>query len=114
MVTDLHIETSGGGRQRRGRSTAERSRVPVQRPFKQPRLPYKPTEVVSADELESIHDASMRILEEIGMDFLDPESRDLLAKAGARVDPVDKLGRTALDLAEENGHRAAATILRQA
>ena len=85
-VTDLHIETSGGGRQRRGRSTAERSRVPVQRAFKQPRLPYKPTEVVSADELESIHDASMRILEEIGMDFLDAESRDLLARAGAKVE----------------------------
>jgi len=47
---------------------------------------YKPTEVVSADELESIHDASMRILEDIGMDFLDPEARQLLAEAGASVE----------------------------
>ena len=88
-VSDVHIETSGGGaaRQRKGRSTAERSRLPVQRPYRQPRLPYKPTEVVSADELESIHDASMRILEEIGMDFLDAEARDLLVAAGATVDP---------------------------
>ena len=85
-MTDIHIETSAGGNRRRGRSTAERSRLPLQRPFAQPRMRYKPTEVVSADELESIHDASMRILEDIGMDFLDPEARQLLAEAGARVE----------------------------
>ena len=50
-------------------------------------MPYRPTEVVSADELESIHDASMRILEEIGMDFLDEDARSLLAKAGATIEP---------------------------
>ena len=61
-------------------------RLPGQRPFAQPRLRYGPTEVVSADELEAIHDASLRILAEIGMNFLDPESRDLLAAAGAEVD----------------------------
>ena len=87
-VTDLHIETSGAGApRRRGRSTAERSRLPVQRPFKQPRMPYQPTNVVSDDELESIHLASLQILEEIGMDFLDAEARELLIKAGASVDP---------------------------
>ena len=85
-MTDIHIETSAGGNRRRGRSTAERSRLPLQRPFAQPRMRYKPTEVVSADELESIHDASMRILEDIGMDFLDPEARQLLAEAGASVE----------------------------
>jgi trimethylamine---corrinoid protein Co-methyltransferase len=88
-VTDAatHIETSGGGRQRRGRATGERSRLPHQRPYAQPRMPYRPTEVVSADELESIHDASMRILEEIGMDFLDADARQLLIEAGATVEP---------------------------
>ena len=75
------------GRRRRGRSDAVRSRVPEQRPFAQPRLRYAPTEVVSADELEAIHDASLTILEDIGMDFLDPESRSLLAAAGADVRP---------------------------
>ncbi len=48
---------------------------------------YQPTEVVSADELHSIHDASMRILEQIGMEFLDQECRDLLVAAGATLDP---------------------------
>lgn len=50
-------------------------------------MPYKPTDVVSADELEMIHDASLKILEDIGMDFLDQGARDLLVAAGARVDP---------------------------
>ena len=86
-MSELHIETSGGAPRRRGRSTAERSRLPVQPPFRQPRMPYQPTNVVSEDELESIHDASMQILEEIGMDFLDQEARDLLVKAGATVEP---------------------------
>ena len=59
----------------------------MQRPLAQPRMPYKPTDVVSADELEMIHDASMQILEEIGMDFLDADARQLLADAGARIEP---------------------------
>ena len=57
-------------------AAGERSRLPPQRPWAQPRLRYAPTEVVSADELESIHLASLRVLEEIGMDFLDAEARD--------------------------------------
>ena len=48
----------------------------------QPRIRLRPTEVVSADELESIHVASLRVLEEIGMDFLDAGARD--AAAGRR------------------------------
>ena len=80
---------AAGARRRRGGGRSERSggRIvgPEQRPWAQPRLRYRPTEVVSADELESIHEASLRILEEIGMDFLDGEARAILAKAGASV-----------------------------
>ena len=45
---------------------------------------YPPTEVVSADELESIHLASLRVLAEIGMDFLDDDARELL-RGGRRA-----------------------------
>jgi trimethylamine---corrinoid protein Co-methyltransferase len=69
-----------------GREGHERNLLPPQRPWAQPRLRYAPTEVISADELESIHLASLRVLEEIGMDFLDPEARDVLRAAGARVE----------------------------
>ncbi len=85
-------QPEAGGRARRRRTgghaaAGERSRLPSQRPWAQPRLRYAPTEVVSADELESIHLGSLRVLEEIGMDFLDPDARALLAAAGARVEP---------------------------
>ena len=47
---------------------------------------YEPTKVLSDDELESIHLASLRILSDYGMDFLNPDARDLLKKAGAKVE----------------------------
>jgi trimethylamine---corrinoid protein Co-methyltransferase len=69
-----------------GRAAHERSRLPQQRPFAQPRMPYAPTAVISADELESIHVASLRVLAETGMDFLDPDAREHLRRAGAEVE----------------------------
>jgi trimethylamine--corrinoid protein Co-methyltransferase len=42
--------------------------------------------MLSEEEVERLHDASLRILEEIGIDFLDAEALDLWAAAGARVD----------------------------
>jgi trimethylamine--corrinoid protein Co-methyltransferase len=68
-----------------GRAGHERSRLPQQRPFRQPRLPYEPTRAISDDEVESIHRASLRVLAETGMDFLDPDAREYLRRAGADV-----------------------------
>ncbi len=48
--------------------------------------PYRPIEVLAADQVEAIHDASLRILAEIGMDFLHPEALEILAAGGAEVD----------------------------
>ncbi|CAN5423586.1 trimethylamine methyltransferase family protein [soil metagenome] len=101
-MTDTETATEPGARRRRtGRVAGARSLLPPQRPWAQPRLRYRPTEVVSADELESIHDASLRILEEIGMDFLDSESRDLLIAAGAHVEPGTERVRFARGMVEE-------------
>ena len=41
---------------------------------------FPPTRMISDDEVESIHRTSLRVLNEIGMDFMLPEARDLLAK----------------------------------
>lgn len=41
--------------------------------------------VLSEDALEAIHDASLTILEEIGMDIILPEARDRMKAAGADV-----------------------------
>jgi trimethylamine--corrinoid protein Co-methyltransferase len=73
-------------RGRRGGDTARPGPVPEQRPWAQPTMRLRPTEVVSEDELDSIHLASLRILRDIGMDFLDAEARRLLQAAGATVE----------------------------
>ena len=56
-----------------------------QLPFAQLRNPYPPFEIVSKDEIEAIHEASLTVLEEIGVNFLLPEARAILAAAGAQV-----------------------------
>ena len=71
------------GRRRRERRTPGGVHQP---PFRQPRLRYRPTEVVSADRLEAIHRASLQILAEIGMEVLHEEARGILKEAGAEVD----------------------------
>lgn len=42
-------------------------------------------QLLSADEIEAVHHASLQVLSEIGMDFTLPEARDLLKAAGADV-----------------------------
>jgi trimethylamine--corrinoid protein Co-methyltransferase len=72
------------------RDTARKRRVRggiKQVPWRRYRNPYKPIEVLSADQVESIHDSSLKVLEEIGMDFLDEEALAILKAAGAEVQP---------------------------
>lgn len=56
-----------------------------QLPWRPPNNPYQPIEVISEDQVEAIHMASLRILADIGMDFLHPEALDILANGGADV-----------------------------
>jgi len=55
--------------------------------------PYPPIEVLSADQVEAIHTASMRVLSEIGMKVLSRAARDRLAAAGAEVNNEDRMVR---------------------
>ncbi len=71
---------------------------------------YRPTEAVSADELESIHQASLRILTEIGMDFLDAEARQLLDAAGANVEAGTERVRFEPGMVEETIRTAPASF----
>jgi trimethylamine--corrinoid protein Co-methyltransferase len=43
-------------------------------------------ELLPPEQIETLHNASMRILEEVGLDFLDDEALDLWRQAGAKVD----------------------------
>lgn len=55
-------------------------------PFQTIHNSLRPVELLDGAGVERIHDASMRILEEFGIDFLDAEALDLWEKAGATVD----------------------------
>ena len=54
--------------------------------WRQPVNRYAAVEVLTPDQVELIHDASLRILETMGLEFLSPRALDLLAANGAEVD----------------------------
>ncbi len=58
-----------------------------QLPWRRVTNPYKPIEVLSEDQVEAIHNASLRILEDIGMDFMHPEAKEILAREGVTITP---------------------------
>ncbi len=81
--------TLGAGRKRRRnreRRRLHRSTPLAGKPFSIVRNPLPPVEFLTADQLEKIHDASLEILEQIGIDFLDTETLDIWERAGAKVD----------------------------
>jgi trimethylamine--corrinoid protein Co-methyltransferase len=69
--------------QRRPRRTSGGIR---QLPWRRLVNPYRPVEILSEDQVETIHRASLRILAEIGMEVLGDRALDLFARAGAEVD----------------------------
>lgn len=48
--------------------------------------PLPPFKYLADDALDTLHDHSMRLIEEIGLEFLYPEALDIWEQAGARVD----------------------------
>ena len=82
-------ETQGKrrGRRRRDGDEAARPEPPQQPPWHQSIRTFAPVDLVPEEHIEAIHQTSLQILAEIGIDFLNPTAREMLAKAGARVDP---------------------------
>ncbi|MFQ5522212.1 MAG: trimethylamine methyltransferase family protein [Acidimicrobiia bacterium] len=75
---------------RGGRNRENPASGPGQIPWKQPFRTFEPTELATKDQVETIHQTSLKILEEIGIEFLDPETRDLLeATGGVRIDDLN-------------------------
>lgn len=89
-MTDLTMPTEAlvTERGRRGGRAGKRaggSAAFEQPPYRRHTIPFAPTELLSADELESIHLASLRVLKEIGVDVLHDEARRIMKEAGADV-----------------------------
>ena len=70
----------------RRRERANRSAGIRQLPFARLSNPYRPMELLSADQIESIHQASLKLLAEVGIEVMHEESRRILRQAGADVD----------------------------
>ncbi|SMH49825.1 trimethylamine---corrinoid protein Co-methyltransferase [Mesorhizobium australicum] len=76
------VRARSGGRagKRAGASSAFE-----QPPFRRLKRPFPPTPIVSEDQLEAIHLASLRVLSEIGLDVLHEDARRIMKEAGADV-----------------------------
>ncbi|MEM8580228.1 MAG: trimethylamine methyltransferase family protein [Pseudomonadota bacterium] len=70
---------------RRGNTRRSVSGPISQLPFSPPINSDAPTEPLSAEGVAAIHNGAMRILEEIGVEFLNPEACAILKKAGCHV-----------------------------
>jgi trimethylamine--corrinoid protein Co-methyltransferase len=65
-----------------------------QMPWRIPENTDRPTEPLDEAGVAAIHDGAMRILEEIGIEFLNAEARAILARAGCRIDGTNvRMGR---------------------
>ena len=97
---------------RRKRSRAAGNDVAKQsttRRYRQIRTSLDPVGILGADQLETIHQTSLRILEEIGIEFMGDKARQLFRDAGAEVD--DDSGRVCID--RELVNRALASAPRE-
>ena len=86
-MTDEVPATAAAPRRRAGRGSGTVRVAPSTVKYRSLKHRFPATPVVSEDELEAIHDASLTILEEMGMDFMHVEAREILKKAGADVRP---------------------------
>lgn len=48
-------------------------------------MTLQPSRILSDDQLEAIHQKSLRVLQDIGIDILNQEAREILARAGAII-----------------------------
>jgi trimethylamine---corrinoid protein Co-methyltransferase len=96
MIDDAARESRRERRRGRiGEAGSESSRRPNYRLLKNPFLPQP---IFSDDHVASIHDTALRVLEELGIKVLLPQARDLLARAGALVDPDTDMVRIGRDM----------------
>ena len=73
----------------------------AQLPWRSVVNPFRPVEVISADQVEAIHRASLLILREIGVEVLGDRALDVLARSGAVVDRSRRNVRLEDGLVEE-------------
>jgi trimethylamine--corrinoid protein Co-methyltransferase len=74
-------------RKRGAERTSNRGPAAIpQLPLRSVRNPYPPMALLSDDQIEAIHEASMHILENFGIEVMSSRALALFEKAGAKVD----------------------------
>ena len=86
-----------------GRAGNQRGAGPAvkQIPWTIPVNSDEPTEPLTEDQVHAIHDGGMRVLEEVGIEFLNSEARDILKEAGCYTRPGETNVRMDRDLVME-------------
>ena len=102
--------TRRGGRRKGGRSANIRLGADAvnQAHWGLPGISDSPTEPLDDDAVHAIHDGAMRVLEEIGIDFLHEEARQILGKEGCRVTTDSNKVRMDRDFVMEKVEKAPA------
>ncbi len=89
-------------RSRRGRQ-ARADQTPTgvpQLPWRTVTNPYGPLPILDPEGVETIHNSSLRVLEELGIELWNPTARQLFADAGAIVDgETVRIGRDVIEAA---------------
>jgi trimethylamine--corrinoid protein Co-methyltransferase len=84
------MNDDAGRRRRAGGRAGNKSRAGTaaidQMPWRIPVNPDRPTEPLDMDGVMAIHRGAMRILSEIGIEFLNPEAAAILRQAGCKVE----------------------------
>jgi trimethylamine--corrinoid protein Co-methyltransferase len=84
------MNDDAGRRRRAGGRAGNKSRAGTaaidQMPWRIPVNPDRPTEPLDMDGVMAIHRGAMRILSEIGIEFLNPEAAAILKQAGCKVE----------------------------
>ncbi|HNB29067.1 MAG TPA: trimethylamine methyltransferase family protein, partial [Alphaproteobacteria bacterium] len=71
---------------------------------------YRPIELLSADQVEAIHRAALKLLRETGIEVMQEPARKILKAAGAEVDPANDRVRLDPDLVESAIAKAPASF----
>ena len=91
MADGARRRRAGGRAANLGRRSQELFK---QMPWRAPKNTDRPTEPIDEEAVGRIHDAAMRVLEEVGIEFLNEEACDLFREAGCKVDGTNvKMGR---------------------
>lgn len=100
IAEDPALGARGGrsaSRRSKGKGRRTRSAGFAQPPWQRVESHIPPAELYSADQIEAIHETAMRIAEELGIELMSAEARELFRAAGAEVD--DASGTVRIDRA---------------